>query len=304
LKKVLLFAISGIVGLTACTTSTPPPTPTPTAEITAAATPTSPGSSLQCDPDEAIKTLREVIAYEDTAISHNSISEATNLTVWFVDPLLDPDVGQGGIDEVANIAARDSAELAQWVSRSDPCIRRLFSGMTLIAVDREFNAWYIGGVIPFQLPEVDELDEEGWKEVEATFSDGYRRDLPPAVPNEGSEAVCSWPEVSEELAGLFAPARINVSSHYYIDQDGGAIWVQYDVPPYVNNAEELYNAFLAPLSAIDDAVSCLSPPFTTLWVTYVLPDGSVQIITAVNGDAVRDENHDVMIEQMEVIYTP
>ena len=50
------------------------------------------------------------------------------------------------------------------------------------------------------------------------------------------------------------------------------------------------------------AASCLHPPFDTLGMIYVHQDGLAQWIFAVDGDAVREDDHQEMINNLELIY--
>lgn len=98
------------------------------------------------------------------------------------------------------------------------------------------------------------------------------------------------------------PLYPNRGHHCYIDNEGGAVWIQWNVPPSAITSEQVIEGFLELIPAIDAAVSCLYPEFTTLWLIYVWLDSQAQLVAAVNGEAVRNENHQIMLDQMEIVY--
>jgi hypothetical protein len=289
--------------LSACVTATPNPTATdiPT-EIPIQPTPDRP--IFACDPTQLVKGLRrDRPYYEEMIITQNSFDEAFSMTAWFVDPALDPKASSADLKDQVSLARRHSAELAQDLVLAEPCILSTFNSLTMIAVDPLYYAWYEGAVSTLDMSLSEELSEEDWAALEERFDPGYERGerALEGDPPESPDGSCTWPEARVNLQDIFARARINVSFHYYIE-DESSVWVQWDVPPVARNAQQISDSFFEPLTDIDASVSCLYPPFDTLWLIYVSESGDVLWVFAVDGDAVREEDHQDFLDNLELIY--
>lgn len=295
----VLLAVSGGLTLAACS-SQAPEVDLPTASVA----PKAGASAVGCGADESLVALRAAMPYREATLSYNSVEGVRNLNIWFVEPALNPDASGEEVGRNAALAVHRSAELAHTLKVADPCVDEVFDGLSLIAVDSDYNAWYIGGIVPSSLPEGATLSEADREQVEQSFNLGYKRAqaASPLEPDHPPADACAWPEVRDRLASLFDPSPTNVSFHYYIDDEGGAIWTQWLVPPSAVTTDEIVAGLLEPLVEVDEVLSCLYPPFRTLWVIYIYENGSAQLIVAVDGDAVRDEDHQVLVNHLEVVY--
>ncbi len=255
-------------------------------------------------PEPTVAALRERTPYEEAELSQNGIDGVSNLTVWFVEPELNPKPGPGEVARNAKVASERSAVLVQRLNASEPCVDRLFDAITLIAVDSAYNAWLIVGITPSQLPAGSSPSNQELVMLQENFNIGYARSTAPQPfePEGQGQDTCTWPEVREVLANLMDSAYPSRGYHYYIDDEGGAIWIQWNIPASTTTADEVREGFLAPLFRIDEAVSCLQPEFKTLWLIYVWPTGEAYLIAAVDGEAVRDQNHQRMIDLLEIVY--
>jgi hypothetical protein len=298
-----LWIIIGVCALAACTTVTP--TPTATVIPTETAIPPTPDRPIfPCDSTQLIKDLRESqTSYDEIAISQVGIGGDLSLTAWFVDPELDPQASQADLLVQTSKARRHAVELAQSLALSEPCMLSTFFSVTLIAVDPHYNLWYEGAVNTSALTLSEPLSEEQWLALENEVNLGFMRETKPLDEDLSETPVgsCDWPEARENLEKIFAKARINVSFYYTIG-DEHTVWVQWDVPPVALTSQQISDNFFEPLPKIDAAVSCLYPPFDSLWMIYVHQDGEAQWIFAIDGDAVRDEDDLVMLDNLELIY--
>lgn len=240
--------------------------------------------------------------YAEVELSANTIDGVSNLNVWFVEPALNAKSNSSEVAHNIQLAMQRTAGLALAVNARNTCIARLYNGISIIAVDTEYNAWLIAGIPPSALPEGN--SESELEEIEQRLQVGFVRSKPPAQVDAGPTDVesCGWPEVRTALDDLMDPVYPNRGHHYYIDNEGGAIWLQWNVPPFAVTTDQVLEGFLTPLRAIDAAVTCLYPEFTTLWLIYVWPNGQAELVAAVDGEAVRNEDHQVMMDLMEVIY--
>jgi hypothetical protein len=299
-KAILLIVMA--ISIAACAQTTQMPTPTqPVAETMTP--PSADATGGECDPDQIIVRLRENLPYEEVAVSHNILDKTRNLTVWFVDPGLVQTAEMGDAESMAELAIEHSIQLAHWIHRSDTCVAGSFDSLTLIAVDQAYDAWYVGSVPPYRLPDQESLSDADMLKLKSFFIEGYRRDELAARDDQPlPDEACDWRAARSALQSIFVKARINVSFFYYVDQDGGEIWAQWDVPPWVLSSGDILSGFIDPLLEVDQALTCMYPPFETLWVTYVQPDGTVELAAAINGEAIRDEDHEVMLDRIELIY--
>jgi len=292
-----------MIYLVSCTTT---PTPTPTEIPTELpAQPTSSSTITACDPADFIDVLRESMPYEESVVSYSYFNETADLTAWFVDPALNPQASDSEVQDLIELTFQHSVEIAHLLASTESCVTALFDSVTVIAVDNLYHAWYVGAVPASQIPISEMLSEEQRTELEGKFNAGYRRSGrildgdPPEIP-EGS---CTWPESRQNLEQIFTQAQKNVALYYYIEPDDASVYVQWDIPPVASNPQQINEYFFLPLPYIDAAVSCLYPEFDTLWLFYLRQDGQAQWIFAVDGDFVREEDHQEMINNLEPIYS-
>jgi hypothetical protein len=291
-----------MIYLTACATApTPMDTEVPT-EIPAQ--PTSAATISLCDPAQFIDLLRQSVPYAESVVSYNHFNDTANLTAWFVDPALNQQASGSEIQELTELTFRHAVEISHLLAVAEPCVTALFDSLTVIAVDDLYHAWYVGAVPPSRIPIAESLSEDEWVRLEGEFDAGYQRtkEVPEGDPSEVPEGSCAWPEARQNLEQAFTQSQKNGALYYYIEPEDASVYVQWDVPPVASSPQQILDYFFLPLPYIDKAVSCLYPPFDTLWLFYIRQDGEAQWIFAIDGDAVRDDDHQVFIDQMELIY--
>jgi hypothetical protein len=301
LKHTLLTVVVFILsGCTQTPTSTPTPTPTPTV----APEPTSTVSVPTCDLDGLLRDLRELVPYEEMAVSHNRFNDNTNLNVWFVDLELDPEASESEVEGMVETAIRHSSEIALAFVLQDPCVISSFDNVTSFVVDELYNAWYIGSVSMTGMQSIDEPSEAQRLEIESMFSEAYRRTQETTLeePPSAATGTCTWPEARQNLDEIFSHFGENFAFYYYVDAEGGSVWAQWVSPPEAETEDEIAGAFYPYLGQVDTYLSCLDSPFQVLWMIYVDTTGEVYWIYAVDGDAVRDDDHQVMLDQIEILY--
>lgn len=305
-SKGVMWLLFGMIYLAACTTTpTSTATEVPTAVPTAVPTqPTSSATITMCDPAKFIDHLREVVPYEESIVSYNHFNDTANLTAWFVDPVLDPQASDFEAQALAEVTFRHSVEIAHLLAKTEPCVTALFDSVTVIAVDHLYYAWYVGAVPAWQIPISEELSEEERSKLEENFDAGYQRtekvlegDLP-----EVPEGSCSWPEARQSMQQAFTQSQRNLAVYYYIEPNDASVYVQWEIPSAATNSQQILDYFFLPLPYIDRAVSCLYPEFDTLWLFYVRQDGEAQWVFALDGDAVREDDHQVFIDSLELMY--
>jgi hypothetical protein len=286
-----------MVLIASCTTS-------PTPDATQAEAPTQPQPTITaCDPAQFIDVLREGVPYEESVVSYNYLNETADLTAWFVDPDLDPQARESEIQGLTELAFRHSVEIAHVLASTESCVTALFDSVTVIAVDPLYHAWYVGAVPAFQIPISETLSAGEMSELEANFSAGYQRTervFESEIP-EPPDGSCTWPEARQNIENSIPQSRKNIAIYYTIEPEDASVYVQWTIPPVVQTADQIMEYFFLVLPNIDSAVSCLFPEFDSLWLFYIREDGSAQWVFAVDGDAVRDQDHQVFIENLEPI---
>lgn len=260
-------------------------------------------AALECDPNQIIVRLRESLPYKEAAISHNTLEGTRSLNLWFVEPELGQAMGITEVEDTAELAIERSIQLAHWVSQSEACVKQAFDNLTFVAVDAAYNAWTIGSIPPKDLPDQESLEATDILALKERAIVGYRRNEQVVGEDQAApEWACNWGQARAALQSLFVSARLNVSFSYFNDQNGGEIWAQWDAPPWLLTSGDWFKGFLDPLNAVDEAITCLYPRFHTLHVTYVLPDGTVELIAIFDGDTVRAQEHDLMLDRIMLIY--
>jgi hypothetical protein len=301
IKRTLLTV--GVIVLSACAGS-PTPTPTPTVTPEPTPVPTSAPSEVACDLDGLLKDLRELVPYKEMVVSHNRFNDNASLNVWFVDPALDPKASASEMEDMVEIAVRHSSEITQAFILHDLCVISSFDNVTVFAVDELYNAWYIGSVSMTRLWSINDSSEALRLEIEALFNEGYRRTEETMV-NESPAAStdsCTWAEARQNLEEIFSYFGENFAFYYYMDAAGGSVWAQWVSPPEAETEDEIAGAFYPYLGQVDIYLSCLDSPIQDLWMIYADTVGEVYWIYVVDGDAVRDTDHQVMLDWMELMY--
>jgi hypothetical protein len=299
-KKRVIWILFGMIYLAACNTA-PTPTEIPTEAL---AEPTSSATITLCDPAQFIDVLREVVPYEESVVGYNHYDDSADLTVWFVDPALNPQVSDSEVQDQAELSFHHSVEVVHLMAKTEACVVALFDSVTVIAVDDLYYAWYVGAVPAWKIPISEVLSEDGKTALEGNFVAGYQRTERVLADDsqEIPEGSCTWPEARRDIEQSFTQSQKNVAIYYYIEPGDASVYVQWDVPPVAQDSEQVMDYFFLPLPYIDTAVSCLYPEFDTLWLFYIRQDGEAQWVFAVDGDAVRDDDHQVLIDNLELIY--
>jgi hypothetical protein len=298
--KRAMWILFGMIYLAACTTG-PTPTDVPTE---APEEPTSSATVTLCDPAQFIDLLREAVPYEESVVGYNHYDDSADLTVWYVDPALNPQASDTEIQDLAELSFLHSVEVAHLMAKTEACVVALFDSVTVIAVDNLYHAWYVGAVPAWKIPISEVLTEEEKTALEGNFEAGYQRTekVLDGDPQEIPEGSCTWPEARQDMQQAFTQAQKNVAIYYYIEPGDASVYVQWDIPPVASSAQQISDYFFLPLPYIDTAVSCLYPKIDTLWLFYIRQDGEAQWVFAVDGDSVRDDDHQVLIDNLEIIY--
>jgi len=293
-QTTLLLAL-GLVVLSGCSLmGGAEPTPTIVPTMGPAPTP-----DTGCVADEVLVVLKPLVPYAQASVSHHTLSDVHNLTVWFVDPDLDPLASGDQIAENADQALWHAAQLTQRLFAADDCVPVLFEGITTIIVDRDYNQWFLGQILTSGLSGSPDPTDEEIEQARQAFTQGYLRSQPTGSADRMAAPAdsCSWVQARARLQSHFDPARQNVAFYFVIDDEGVGVWTQWDGLPDID-------AFLADLMSVRGELPCLYPPLDTLWVIYVDGLGVAKWIFAAPGEAVRDPSDEAFVGQLQMVYPP
>jgi hypothetical protein len=290
------FALSG------CARDASSPTPaasdepatTPAPEVSP--TPQNPAPT-NCDADDLVDSLQSLVLYDEFSLSQNVIDEVRNLNLWFVDPALDPLAAGDDVARNLAVARFHAAGASQRLEQGDECVSIVFTGLTSIVVDRDYNVWFSGQVSPGDLPQSADPSDADLEAAGERFVVGYARSeaTTSAVRPEPAAGACGWPEARDHLRGHFEPGRQNLAFYMAIDDGGVNVWAQWDGPADAD-------AFFADILALRSELSCLNPPLDTFWGIYVDGSGKTILVVAAPGDAVREADDEGLLSQLEVVY--
>jgi hypothetical protein len=284
-QSVFSFAVA--LTLAACTT------PTPTSVPTATTAPTEPPCVL-ADVLPQVDALLQGSEYEADYLTINS---QLTLSIWLVDPEIDPAAQDGAIQQNAQRAFLTGAKLGHRMFSAIPCARELFKAFNPMIVDRAYNGWYIDLTPARAIPADDPISDEDL--IAAIQRSGMeiaylRRTTPlPQAPSP-AEQPCAWPRAHAEIRSIFGPGRRNTSAYliagYQAIPGSATIEPVYaQVQWNVQSPEQADQpSVLATLEQLSRSMACLNPAIDRLEVYVVDPQGKVLVYCLLPGEVVRE----------------
>jgi hypothetical protein len=248
-----------------------------------------------CEPNDIVDALEPLVPYQEFSLSQNSLDGVRNLNIWFVDPELDPRASGEALGENVNVARLDAARLAHVLNQGSGCVSTAFEGITALVVDRDYNSWFTGHIVPASLPEGDDPSDGEFEAAAGTFTVGYSRSSETLSRTSAGPEACLWPQARERLLSHFDAGRPNLAFYISIDDGGVNVWGQWDGPPE-------FDVLQADLLALRAELGCLDPAVDSFWTIYVDGAGTTQLVLAVAGDILRESSDEDFINQLEIIY--
>ena len=237
---------------------TPSPTITPTPEPTA---------TPECDLDQTLIALRQAIQYNEFVVLQNDIEGYSTLSIWFVDPNLDPYISDDSIPEQVALAIHDAVNVSHKLRNATQCSEVLFDGINPIVVDTNYTGWFSGRIAPDLIPTTETLTDEEIISLTGQFEIVYMRTAP---VQSYPPAPCSWSTARDRIWKHFSRERENVGFYYVVDEVGQNIWAQWDGPAdTVGIALNLGNIMLES--------ECL-PPQANIIITIVNEEGDALLV--------------------------
>lgn len=256
-----------------------PPIETPTIIPTPKPSPTpQPSPTPSCSRDSVLANLKKNIPYAVFDINYNSVLDTSILSIWFVDPNVNPKTLEMDPMDSAYLAFRHTVSLSQKINYKDRCIEELFDAISLVVVDSNYNGWISTNVEPSKLPRIENPNETHIDGIMDDFQILYAREKAPPKSRTAPAKSCSWLEASRNIQSHFDSARENVSFLYIIDQSSAHVDAQWDSDLGNLEPKMWWAVQVASMLNIAMELTCLYPFPTILNVTVVDSSGKVLLI--------------------------
>jgi hypothetical protein len=270
----------------------------PTPAATPAPTPSASPSSLGCTAGLVLSQVDQLVAGQDFEAHYLTIGDKFTLSVWLVDPEIDPATPASGLTAADHLALARGLSLSYQIVDQIPCARRVFDQVNPMIVDGRFQHWYkdflpIGAFLGLHEPTTDELIAA--VEAAGTALEEPRAELPQAAqtPAMGS---CDWPQVraaihayfgatDDTAAYLIIGARLVKQSNAAPNSpDDVGVEVQWSVRGTAEAADPVVRERLGHVAA---ALACLWPAVDSLEAFVVDPSGRTLVYAVVPGSVIR-----------------
>lgn len=234
---------------------------------------------VDCNPNEVLSQLKEVISIEEFVITFNILdmpSGYSSLVIWFVDSEINPKAQGLEIELNGEIAMQHAAMISTQLNNSNKCVASLFDVINPIVVDSKYNGWFSGEIMPNRLPNTNQVSNEQLATIIDAYKIVFLRDKPTTVFTSEKTGTCSWPEVHNKLHLHFSSTRENVGFYFVLDDVGTNVWAQWD-----GSTDPLQ--LTVNLQNIVMELECLYPPPDRVIIIVVNEDGIVELLGIVPG---------------------
>jgi len=308
----LTWCFAGVVCLTACTAATPSPTLTPTSRppfpsptLTPRPSPSS-SPTPRPSPTPKVCSIRQLLAdtranlpYSEADITYAAAADRV-LTVWYVDPRLDPAAeGQASFDALDNLVQNASMIAIRLNYWAWPCTKELLDNLYIVVVDPDSNAWFSAYTPIEGLPAMAVPSTFSASQVEYMIE--YVREGPSSSAAPAPESACSWSEARNGIDRHFGPEERNLGFYQTIDPVGVSVWAQWDessgLQPLISVAPSLLNLAME--------LRCLHPRPDQVWIGVVGETGEMILAGVLPGEVLQEDDYaSAALEQFKVIGPP
>lgn len=279
----LCMTLVGCSGQTASPSSAPTPAPSP---------------SFNCTAALVLAQVDQLLAGQDFEAHYLTTGDKFTLSVWLVDPEIDPATPLSGM------AAADRRALARGLSISYqmvdqiPCAQRVFDQVNPMIVDGRFQHWYkdflpVSAFVGLHDPTTDDLIAA--VEATGTALEEPRATVPQAAQTPAASS-CGWSEARAAIHAYFG-TEYNAAAYLIIgarlvDQgsptpdapDDVGVEVQWPVRDTAEAADPLVRERL---DHVAEALACLWPAIDSLEAFVVDPVGRTMVYAVVPGSIIR-----------------
>jgi hypothetical protein len=292
---VLCLTLLGCSGPTSSLPSAPTPAPTLAPVLT---TVLSPSPSSNCTAALVLGQVDQLLAGQDFEAHYLTIGGRFTLSVWLVDPEIDPGTSLSGMAAADHKALEFGLAIAYRIVDQIPCARRVFDQINPMIVDGRFQHWYrdflpVGAFVGLRDPTTNELVAA--IEATGTALEVPRATVPQAV-QKPSTSSCNWQEARAAIHAYLGSDG-NTAAYLIIGSrlvkqgkptpnapDDVGVEVQWQVRDTAEAADPLVRERLGHVAA---ALACLSPAVDSLEAFVVDPGGRTILYAVVLGPTIR-----------------
>jgi len=286
-SAALCIALVGCSGQTASPSPAPTPAPTPT-----------PSPSFDCTAALVLAQVDQLLAGQDFEAHYLTIGDKFTLSVWLVDPEVDPATPLPGMAAADRQAVERGLSISYEIVEKIPCVQRVFDQVNPMIVDGRFQHWYrdflpISAFVGLHDPTTDDLIAA--VEATGTALEEPRATVPQAAQTPAASS-CGWSEARAAMHAYFG-AEDNTAAYLIIgarlvDQgnttpnapDDVGVEVQWTARDTAEAADPLVRERL---DHVAEAVACLWPAVDSLEAFVVDPAGRTMVYAVVPGSIIR-----------------
>lgn len=295
LKHVISIAAAAAlcVTLVGCSGQTASPSSAPTPASTPA-----PSPSFNCTAALVLAQVDQLLAGQDFEAHYLTTGDKFTLSVWLVDPEIDPATPLSGMAAADHQALTRGLSISYHLVDQIPCAQRVFDQVNPMIVDGRFQHWYkdflpISAFVGLHDPTTDDLIAA--VEATGTALEEPRAAVPQAAQTPAASS-CGWSEARAAIHAYFG-AEDNTAAYLIIgsrlvDQgsptpnapDDVGVEVQWPVRDTAEAADPLVRERLGHVA---EALACLWPAIDSLEAFVVDPAGRTIVYAVVPGSIIR-----------------
>lgn len=283
----LCMTAVGCSGRTASPSSAPTPAPTPTLS-----------PSFNCTAALVLAQVDQLLAGQDFEAHYLTTGDKFTLSVWLVDPEIDPATPLSGMAAADRQALERGLSISYQMVDQIPCAQQVFDQVNPMIVDGRFQHWYkdflpISAFVGLHDPTTEDLIAA--VEATGTALEEPRATVPQAVQTPAASS-CGWSEARAAIHAYFG-AEDNTAAYLIIgarlvDQgnptpnapDDVGVEVQWPVRDTAEAADPLVRERL---DHVAEALACLWPAIDSLEAFVVDPAGRTIVYAVVPGSIIR-----------------
>jgi hypothetical protein len=298
-KHVISIAMAAAlcVMLAGCSGPSASPSSAPSQVSRQMPTPTA-SPSVGCTAGLVLAQVRQLLAGQDFEAHYLTIGDKFTLSVWLVDPEIDPATAVSGMAAADRLALGRGLSLSYQIVEQIPCAQRVFDQVNPMIVDGRFQHWYkdflpVRAFVGLRDPTTEDMIAA--VQMTGAALEEPRLTMPQAVqtPPAGS---CDWAEARATIHTYFG-AEDNTAAYLIIgaglvDQGNPTPSAPKDVGvevqwPVRDTAEAADPLVRERLDHVAEAVACLSPAIDSLEAFVVDPAGRTLVYAVVPASIIR-----------------
>ena len=245
-----------------------------------------------------LEQVDRLLAGQDFEAHYLTIGDKFTLSVWLVDPTIDPATNPSGMAAADRQAVERGLSLSFQLVDQIPCLQRVFDQVNPMIVDGRFQHWYkdflpVSAFVGLHDPTADDL-------IAAVQTAGAALEEPRATVPQAAQTPaagsCDWAAARAAIHAYFG-AEDNTAAYLIIgaglvDQGNATPTAPDDVGvevqwPVHDAAEAADGLVRERLNHIAEALACLWPAIDSLEAFVVDPAGRTLVYAVVPGSVIR-----------------